>query len=187
SNVHIFLMSIQKPLANPATPFKIRPINCNCIQFQTTFIAPVVSCLTPSHIFDQSPVNNPLKIFTAPMMTSSVPVMLPLMLPQIILMTIYTAFIAKPMTGLITVSNAHLTLSTNHSTIGDTQFDILLHASLRLGPSWLVNSDIFVFISPKKLSTASNPGRIQSSIPKNTSFIFSPNLSMKLRNVSDFL
>src|SRR5699024_9435172 len=48
-------------------------------------------------------------------------------------------------------------------------------------------SDILVLISPKNPRTASNPGRIQSTIPKKTSLSFSPSRSIKLRNVSDFL
>src|SRR5699024_5844862 len=122
--VHIPLNKDVKDLTNVPAIFRIFPTNCSCIKFHKNLTAPENICCTPSHIFEKSPVNRPLNTLTTPIITSRAPVIMPLILPHTVLITNCTAFIAIPIIGEITVSNAHLTLSTIQVKIGLTNSQI---------------------------------------------------------------
>src|SRR5699024_4999099 len=101
---HKLVILSRKFTTNPATAVMILPMNEFLTNPQTIFIAPRNICLTPSHIFEKSLVNIPLKILTAPIIMSSAPVMITFMLSHTVLMISSTNGITNSITTFIVLN-----------------------------------------------------------------------------------
>src|SRR5699024_4280070 len=155
--VHILLIGLLNNFIKLVTPFNSFPKNDSWTKFQTNSIAPEKICLTPSHSFEKSPVNNPENVFTNPMITFKPPFITPLMFSHTILTTASTALKVKSNMPLISGS-VNLTAPNAASSTGLTTFHMppntFEKACRKLDPSLSQNDFISEIFSLKKPTIA---------------------------------
>src|SRR5690625_5014946 len=155
--VHILLIGLLNNFIKLVTPFNSFPKNDSWTKFQTNSIAPENICLTPCHMFEKSPVNNPENVLINPIMMSNPPLITPSMLFHTILTISKTALNVTSKMPLIT-GNANLTAPNTASSTGLTTFHMppntFEKACRKLEPSLSQNDVMTAILSWKNPTTA---------------------------------